>query len=81
MSEYHRDDLLHVGNTFGIAATTCDKETHRIEQVLVHIVPGETHPVLIEGWIGYEIPERMRLTKRQATELVGILAQAVGMVP
>jgi len=75
-----RDNLTKVGNTYGLAASTCDKATHRIEQVLVHIVKGETHPVLVEGWVGYEIPERMRLTKRQATELIGLLAQAVGQL-
>jgi hypothetical protein len=75
MSE--RDGLTPVGNTTGLAVQTCDKATHRIEQVLVYTVEGETHPILIEGWVGYEIPERMRLTKRQATDLIGLLAQAV----
>jgi hypothetical protein len=34
-------------------------------------------PVRIEGWVGYSIPTRMRLTRHQAKDLCRLLMEAL----
>ncbi len=72
--------MITVGCTTGLSIETCDKATYSAEQVLVWLDPmtNPRAPVLIEGWVGYEIPGRIRMTKKQATDLIALLAQAVG---
>jgi hypothetical protein len=74
-----RDHLTAVGTTTGLAVTTCDEQTFSAEQVYVwtDTVTHPSHPIYIEGWVGYSIPSRLRMTRKQATELIGLLAQAI----
>jgi len=75
------DPKMHakVGTTFGLAVQGCDRETHRAEQVYVYADPddAESHPIVVHGWVGYSIPSRLRMTRRQTVELVGLLANAL----
>lgn len=75
----NRDDLTRVGTTKGLAVSTCDEQTFSAEQVYVFsdTVTHPSHPVYIEGWVGYSIPSRLRMTRKQASELIGLLAQAL----
>jgi hypothetical protein len=75
----NRDNLTSIGQTQGLAVTTCDRETYSAEQVYVWLdtVTHPSHPIYIEGWVGYAIPSRLRMTRKQASELIGLLAQAI----
>jgi hypothetical protein len=70
---------LRVGTSTGLAARTCDRDGPRIEQVYVDVstVADEHHPVIISGWVGYNVPATMMLTRRQAADLAGLLAKAL----
>jgi hypothetical protein len=72
--------LEKIGATFGLAATTCDMDDHRAEQVYVNLVDSDSHPIEVDAWVGYSTTGKMKLTKRQASELIGLLAQALAQV-
>jgi hypothetical protein len=69
-------DGTNIGTTLGLAAFTCSRDERKVEQAYVSVIPGD-HPVVIDGWVGYSSLGRMCFTKQQATELIGLLAQAV----
>jgi hypothetical protein len=70
-----------VGATFGLTVQTCSMQDHLAEQVYVHITDCESHPITLDAWVGYESTGLMRVTKRQATDLIGLLAKAIGNTP
>jgi len=71
----NRPGLTMVGTTYGLASP---HPSGSPEQVYVLTVDDDpARPILVEGWCGYDIDSRLRLTRRQATELIGLLAQAV----
>jgi hypothetical protein len=57
----------------------CDRTTHAAEQVYVQVDDAlkPSHPILLESHIGYEVTGKIRVSKRQAAELIGLLAEAV----
>ena len=67
-----------VGVTTGLN-TNSDEGTFSAEQCYVWLDPEtkSSHPIYVEGWVGYAIPSRMRLSVRQASELIGLLATAL----
>lgn len=71
--------LQLVGTTTGLAGTidgTCGPEAP--EQVYVRLNPADPNrPVIVEGWVGYSIDQRMAFTPAQARELVRLLTDAV----
>jgi hypothetical protein len=67
-----------VGTTVGLAAQMCSRVACRAEQVYVNVDPATSHPIEVRAWVGYETIGVMRFTKSQATELIGLLAKAVG---
>lgn len=76
--------VTRIGTTFGLAAQTCSRETYSAEQVYVQtdVHPGVAHhPVYIEGWVGYDVKSRLRLTRRQTVELIGLLVNALYSLP
>lgn len=68
------------GATKGLAQD-CSREEHKPEQVYVFTKDwaeeADGRPIEIQGWVGYDIPERMRLTRAQAKELAFLLIEAV----
>lgn len=71
-----------IGTTVGIAASTCSTQHRRAEQVYVRHSPPRadengTHPIEIDAWVGYGTLGPVRLTRRQARELVGVLVEAL----
>lgn len=72
--------MTRVGTTTGLAARTCDGTGPRIEQVYVYVAPApEPHRIVVDGWVGYSVPARMMLTRSQAVDLIGLLAQAIAV--
>lgn len=70
-----------IGHTFGLTANS-SKEHQRAEQVYVNHTnpvadPDGTHPIEINGWVGYGSAGLIRVTRRQATDLIGVLAKAL----
>lgn len=76
-----RTGLRRIGVSFGLSHPCPDEESP--EQLYVFIdergegVANPDRPIWIEGWIGYGIPQRMKLTKRQARDLLPLLVDAV----
>ena len=71
-----------IGTTYGIAARSCSREHRRAEQVYVrhtseHRDPDGTHPIELDAWVGYGSVANMALTRRQASDLVGVLTKAL----
>lgn len=69
---------VKVGTTVGLGGE-CSRELRRAEQVYVRRSDrneDSTHPVEIDAWVGYESVARLRLTRRQTIELIGLLAEA-----
>lgn len=72
-----RRGLRKLGATHGLSQS-CEKPD-KPEQVYVAIdTEDPVRPVVIEGWVGYAVPMRLRLTPAQARELLPLLAEAVG---
>ena len=68
--------LQRVGTTTGLAVGSCGPEAP--EQVYVWLNPADPNrPVIVEGWVGYGIDQRMAFTPAQARELVRLLTDAV----
>jgi len=67
-----------VGVTVGLNLNS-DAETFSAEQVYVWLDPDTkpSHPIYVEGWVGYGVESRLRLSIRQASELIGLLSTAV----
>ena len=63
-----------VGATQGLTHPCSDTEP---EQVYVYTQPDCDRPILIEGWKGYSVPQRLRLTKLQAHGLRDLLNEAL----
>ena len=74
-------DKTRVGVTRGLASLSCNSEFGRVEQAYVSLVPSETHPIEIEGMVGFSSVGLLLLTKAQGTELIGLLAAAVAALP
>lgn len=68
-----------VGATCGVSSTA-SKEGLRAEQVYVRLQPqvSSSHPVVIDGWVGYGTIGFLRITPQQAMELVPLLIKAAG---
>lgn len=72
-----RPGLTKIGTTVGLAADTCERGG-KPEQVYVYIKDEDAvRPVLIEGWVGYGIDQKLQLTRRQAKELIPLLLEAL----
>jgi hypothetical protein len=72
-------DWEKVGTTFGLANVTSSREGEAPEQVYVTrtVDREDSRPVLIDGWVGYGSVGRLRLTRKQTSELIGLLAEAI----
>lgn len=70
-----REELTRVGVTYGLSQTGMADDAP--EQVYVWTIEDENRPVVIEGWVGYRIPMQMRVTRDQATKMIGLLAEAL----
>lgn len=67
-----------IGTTHGLAGTVNgDTGFRRPEQVYVYATDDAVRPIAIEGWVGYNIDQRLELTKRQAKDLIPLLLEAV----
>jgi hypothetical protein len=71
-----------IGHTVGLAAMTCSAEHHRAEQVYVRrsdevADPNGTHPITIDAWVGYGSVGVIRLTRKQAADLLGVIGKAL----
>lgn len=66
-----------LGTTHGVAASTCSRDLGRAEQLYVNLVDSDQHPIRIDAWVGYSSVAWMDITRRQATELIALLATAV----
>jgi hypothetical protein len=75
-------NVTKLGATFGINQQ-CNRETRAAEQVYVgyDLTTHPSHPVVIDAWIGYESIAAVRLTTRQASELIGLLSKALVTQP
>lgn len=70
--------MRRIGTSKGLT-TPCGVDAP--EQLYVDITGEKDHrPIRVDGWVGYSVETRMYLTKQQATELISLLAQAVGQV-
>ena len=67
-----------LGTTQGLTHPCSDTEP---EQVYVYTQPGCVRPILIEGWKGYSVPQRLRLTRLQARGLRDLLNEALESDP
>ena len=65
-----------VWHTNGLVVSTCSKEEKKAEQVYVCVRPDD-HPIEIDAWVGYSSVGSMKLTRKQARELIGILLEAL----
>lgn len=65
-----------IGTTTGLAQSGCH-ENGAPEQVYVFVVEDDDRPIAVEGWVGYSIPQRLHLTRRQARELAPLLIEAL----
>lgn len=71
-----RSQLRKIGTTVGLSQSCASPD--RPEQVYVWIDEDDpTRPVVIEGWVGYAVPMKMRVTPAQARELLPLLAEAL----
>jgi hypothetical protein len=67
-----------IGTTHGLAGTIDNTNgPRRPEQVYVYETKDPGRPIAIEGWVGYNIDQRLELTWMQAKELLPLLVEAV----
>lgn len=71
--------VVRIGHTEGLVSTA-RRETCEAEQVYVRLASGP-HPIAVDAWNGYDSVGLMRLTRKQAGELIGLLAQALEHAP
>lgn len=77
MAVLDRTTWRKVGTTLGLVQEGSG-DRGGVEQGYVFLDPHDNHrPVIVEGWVGYSVEGRMRLTRRQATELSKLLIDAV----
>lgn len=90
-----RQGLIKIGATQGLTIPDGDEKPEQVYVWVIAdpevrsiqvIVDGEykdeelsPRDILIEGWVGYEIPMKMKLTRMQANGLAKLLIDALGV--
>lgn len=68
--------ITKIGTTRGLVRGSSAEEKRSEQTYVYRVDEPDTHPVVIDSWVGYSSVGRIRLTNAQATELIGLLEQA-----